>query len=156
MCEMPSVYECDRPKARKPHECCECRGAIEVGERYHKHHGIWDGAADTFKVCEDCEALRADIDRDVTDFEFKTPFGYLHESVLNGGDPVFIKRFLDIKRKRGATIQPWMRARAKPSLVGAATEHAPMVGWCCHGVNNANARTKWTYQLCSNLWCLEL
>lgn len=115
MCEMPSVYGVDHPKARKAHKCCECRGTIPAGEQYNKHHGIWDGSADTFKVCVDCDALRDDIDKNVRDPEEKTAFGYLSESVFEG-NPDFVKRFLDIKRKRGAEIRDWMLEHEKEAL----------------------------------------
>jgi hypothetical protein len=111
MCEMPSVYGCDHPKARKEHKCCECRGVIPVGEVYNKHRGIWDGSADTFKVCVDCDLLRNEVDNDERDPECKTAFGYLSESVFEVGDRVFVKRFLEIKRKRGAEIRDWMIER---------------------------------------------
>lgn len=111
MCEMPSVYGCDHPKARKQHQCCECRGIIPIGETYNKHHGIWDGSADTFKVCVDCDNLREEIDKDERDPEFKTAFQHLYESVFEGGEPEFIKRFLGIKRRRSAEIRDWMIKR---------------------------------------------
>lgn len=111
MCEMPTVYGCDHPKARKEHTCYECRGKISIGETYHKHHGIWDGEADTFKVCNDCEVLRAVCDKDEPDPEFRTAFGQLCESVFESGGADLIRSYLGIKRKRGAAIQPWMLKR---------------------------------------------
>ncbi len=116
MCEMPSVYQCDWPTARKEHTCCECHGKIAAGEKYHKHHGIWDGEADTFKVCDDCEALRAEVDKNEKDPEFKTAFGELYESVFETHYLPLVKRFMDIKRKRGAAIQPWMVEREAKCL----------------------------------------
>ena len=108
MCDLPSVYRCDRPTARKDHKCCECLGTILAGEKYHKHHGIWDGSAATYKVCEDCESLRSEMDKGESDPEWITAFGNLYESVFNSCVTSLIKRYLEIKRKRGATIQPWM------------------------------------------------
>lgn len=111
MCEMPSVYACDHRKARKEHKCCECHGVIAVGEKYHNHHGIWNGQGDTFKVCEECNALRDEVDKDERDPEFKTAFTMLCEPVFESQDYGLIKRFMDTKRKRGATIMPWMIQR---------------------------------------------
>ncbi len=121
MCELPSVYGCDRPTARKDHKCCECRGTILAGEKYHKHHGIWDGSASTFKVCEDCESLRAEVDKDERDPEWLTAFGNLYESVFESREISLIKRYLDIKRKRGSTIQPWMTERDAEMSNGEAS-----------------------------------
>lgn len=111
MNELPSVYGCDQPKARKDHKCCECRGTIAAGEKYHKHHGIWDGTARTFKVCGDCESLRAEMDKDERDPQFMTAFEGLCESVFENGEASMIKRYLDIKLKRSAVIQMWMVER---------------------------------------------
>ena len=110
MCEMPTVYECDRPKARKEHTCCECRGKISIGETYHKHHGIWDGEADTYKVCDDCEIVRDIVDKDQHPDD-KSAFGHLYESVMESHQLAIIKQWLDIRRKRGAKIEPWMLQR---------------------------------------------
>lgn len=115
MCEMPSVYGCDHPKARKEHKCCECRGVIPIGEVYNKHHGIWGGSAGTYKVCVDCDLLRADIDKNTRNTEDQTAFRYLSESVFEGGEHELIKRFLDIKRKRGAEIKDRMIEHEQPT-----------------------------------------
>jgi hypothetical protein len=109
--EMPSVYGCDQPKARKEHKCFECRGKISIGEKYHKHHGIWDGSAADYKVCDDCEALRKDADKDCSCVEDGTAFGELYETVFESREPEFIKRFMDIQRKRGSAIPDWMSKR---------------------------------------------
>lgn len=125
MSDMPSVYGCDCRKARKTHECCECHGTIEIGEPYHKHHGIWSGKASTFKVCTDCEALRAECDKGERDPEFCTPFRCLYDSVFNLDDAALIKRFLDTKRKRRAAIMPWMLERESEALLKAAAPPIP-------------------------------
>ena len=61
MSEQPSAYKHAKPKAKKVHKCCECRGEIQPGEVYHLHSGIWDGRPSAFKVCNDCEELRERI-----------------------------------------------------------------------------------------------
>jgi hypothetical protein len=106
-CELPSVYCCDDRKARKEHRCCECRGTIRPGEHYNYHHGIWD-EPNQFKVCPECDELRAEVDAEVRDPEEKTAFGQLHESVIEVGDLATVQRFLSIKRQRGANIPDWM------------------------------------------------
>ena len=108
---MPSVYGCDRPKARKDHKCYECRGVISKGETYHKHHGIWDGSAYTYKVCDECETLRAKIDSTIEDYEERVSFGDLYEFVFEGEDIECVNAFLDTKRKRLAEIPEWMLER---------------------------------------------
>lgn len=108
MCEIATVYGCDRPKARKPHQCVECYGTIQVGEKYHKHHGIWDGQALDYKVCEDCESLRSDADESCSCNEDRTCFGSLWETVFESREPKWITRFMEIKRKRGGKTEQWM------------------------------------------------
>ena len=74
MCETPEVYVHERPKARKKHTCCECRGVIQPGELYHRHRGVWDGRGCSFRVCNDCEAIRKEMDEGLPCDEW-TPFG---------------------------------------------------------------------------------
>lgn len=45
-------------KARKPHQCSDCRGAIQPGEVYLHTTGMWDGDISTFKTCKGCQGLR--------------------------------------------------------------------------------------------------
>lgn len=54
----PSAFWESRPKAKKRHRCCECRGWIEPGETYWRVRGVWDGEAQTFSMCADCECLK--------------------------------------------------------------------------------------------------
>lgn len=113
-CELPSIFSREHPTARKPHKCCECHGVIRQGETYHRFWGIWDDPA-TFKVCDDCEALRAEIDKG-SDPDEVTPYGYLCESVFEYRDGP-IARYIAIRRKRGAPIPDWMlkaEREAKP------------------------------------------
>ena len=53
----------DKPVARSPHQCGECRRTIQLGERYSKIEGLLDGPGDarweTYKTCEHCVALGA-------------------------------------------------------------------------------------------------
>lgn len=111
MCEMPSCYVREERKARMSHKCCECDGTIKPGEKYHYHHGIWDGKASSFKVCMDCAALRAECDRECRHDDC-TPFEGLHDTVEGIGEPELFARFVEIKRRRGATVPLWMATRA--------------------------------------------
>lgn len=118
MCEMPSVYQCDRPKARKEHRCCECRGVIQVGEIYNKHHGIWGGEAADYKVCNECEELRALVDAGVAHSEDKTPFQQLYETVFDSRNLQWIRAYLSNARARGGQVLEWMVKReAKLSTI---------------------------------------
>ena len=113
MCEMPSCYGHEERKAWKAHKCCECNGTIQPGETYHYQHGIWNGKAADYKVCADCNALRAECDRDAR-YDECTPFEGLYNSV-NGmwtNAPELFVRFVEIKRRRGAMVPPWMVMQA--------------------------------------------
>lgn len=111
MCEQPEVYRHEQPKARISHVCCECGGEIRGGEVYHKHSGIWSGDADTFKVCADCEAIRAEVDEGIKDPEDRSAFGCLYESVFESRDRELITRYVGNRRKRGAKVPDWMAKR---------------------------------------------
>jgi hypothetical protein len=56
--DSPTVYSAATPKARKEHQCIECRCTIKSGEQYERVFGVWDGSADTFKTCQRCLNLR--------------------------------------------------------------------------------------------------
>lgn len=107
-CELPQAYSHETPVARKEHRCCECQGLIQPGERYHRHWGVWNGEAATYKVCEDCEALRSRVDKDEVHLDEKTAFGMLWQSALESHDREHAADFIAIRRKRDAAIADWM------------------------------------------------
>ena len=108
MSDYPECFRHVTRKARKPHKCCECRGVISAGEKYHYTSGIWDGRAESYKECSDCHELRDTIPcHDQED----VPFTGLCEFVFNGGDKQVIEKFIAIKRARGVDIQKWMVER---------------------------------------------
>lgn len=111
MCELPSCYGHEERQARRAHKCCECHGTIQPGELYHYHHGVWDGKASNYKVCVDCEALRAECDEDARPDEC-TPFEGLYESVDALWPDELFARFVEIKRRRGATVPERLALRA--------------------------------------------
>lgn len=100
MCELPECITEAKPKARKRHKCCECRGLIMEGEVYVRVSGIWDGEPARFKTCVDCDALRTEADQGVQYTDEMTPFGGLAETLSNMGDKELSKRFTAIKAKR--------------------------------------------------------
>lgn len=59
--EFPTAYKMVKRTARKKHRCCECRGAIQPGEQYNYHSGVWEGEPASFKVCIDCDVLRDQV-----------------------------------------------------------------------------------------------
>lgn len=109
MPEFPSCSSESNPKARKQHRCCECRGFIQPGEKYHVFKGIWEGEASTWKSCEDCQQLRNEIGKNISDPEDYPAFGLLSEHVSNNE---FRPRFVAIMQKRGAQIHPsWLKEK---------------------------------------------
>jgi len=82
MCEMASCYGCEVRKARKRHICYECGCEIVAGERYHYHHGVWDGSGRSYKVCMGCEGLRTDLNVDQR-YDEQICFGQLQEAWFN-------------------------------------------------------------------------
>ncbi len=56
--DRPSCYTESRPRARKEHECCECREVIPVGAHYENVTGIWDGSPGRYKTCLSCVEIR--------------------------------------------------------------------------------------------------
>ena len=104
--EMPSCYSETMRKARKKHRCCECRGSILPGESYRYKSGIWEGRPDSFKTCVDCEQLRKEIDSSgpLSDVGISGLADWIDETRVIEQ----CKRFLEIKRKRAATVPSWL------------------------------------------------
>ena len=114
MSDQASVYSEWTRKARKPHKCCECRGAIQPGETYHVFSGCWDGEWSDFKTCPDCNKLRSEIGTDCGWHDGEgLLFGQLYEDVFGSKDLEWITRFMDTRRNRNAQESPngWMERR---------------------------------------------
>lgn len=84
----PSAYSSTRQRARKSHCCCECGGAISIGDVYQKVWGVWDGDPRTFKTCDACSSLRERIKaHELADGcderEAICPFGELGDYLVN-------------------------------------------------------------------------
>lgn len=78
---MPEFIRESYPRARKGHQCDECRSAICVGERYRYVAGMWDGEFAVFKICDGCEALRFWM----AEQDEPSPFGGLFEVFHDSG-----------------------------------------------------------------------
>jgi hypothetical protein len=48
------VYDVYLRRARKPHQCDECRLTIQPGDHYHAHSGLYDGTWHNWKICDSC------------------------------------------------------------------------------------------------------
>ena len=57
-CVTPSAFNEIMRKAKKEHNCCECRQKIKPGEKYQYCSGVWDGVPDSYKTCLLCVNLR--------------------------------------------------------------------------------------------------
>lgn len=110
MCEIAEVYKIDKTKARKPHKCRECGGVIAKGEIYNRHHGVFDGSGFDSRVCLDCDALRAEVDKDKPSVYDQTCVEELGEVVFGSGNTGLIRAFITNKRKRGAPVTDWQAA----------------------------------------------
>lgn len=113
--EPPDAFSVKEPTAIKEHTCCECRGTIRIGEKYHLFSGVWDGEAYTFKTCAECEQLRNDICATIRDRDEYPPFQHLYEHVFESRDTQWVSRFMDTRRKRNSPESPngWMEKREK-------------------------------------------
>lgn len=75
--DMPEFVDDHAHCARKQHRCCECSAPIQVGERYIKTKGVWDGEFSEFKQHELCaEAFKHAISLNT---------GFDNEGVWYGG-----------------------------------------------------------------------
>lgn len=106
--EMPSVHSVSTPKARKEHQCEECRRPIREGEQYERVWGVWDGDMSTFKTCQRCLNLREYVKAHVPCFCWA--HGNVIEDAINTAEGwnheapglLFGARRLQVKIKRNA------------------------------------------------------
>ena len=114
-CTMPDCYNATVRKARKAHECSDCRGQIRAGERYHYISGIWDGEPQDYKRCADCEHMRCEVGNSGGSDNFEDcggiPLGELREELSQMIRPEFghlIAAFNAYAEERGAPrIESW-------------------------------------------------
>jgi hypothetical protein len=55
--ERADAYSVDRPVARVPHRCGECRRTILPGEPYERHGMVYEGTASSHAICSHCAIL---------------------------------------------------------------------------------------------------
>jgi hypothetical protein len=60
---MPTLLRSKTPRARKPHRCSCCHGAIPIGATYDRDTFIYDGIVYDWLTCVDCEPLLAEVYR---------------------------------------------------------------------------------------------
>jgi hypothetical protein len=110
--ELPTCWKTSMPTARLRHRCCECRGVIEPGERYHLDSGVWDGEGQSFKTCMQCDEIRTKEQRGMNGDCLA--FGCLLEYVVDLGQLPLLDRCIEIANRRSswdvaADLRRWRR-----------------------------------------------
>lgn len=82
-CDLPSVYESRKVRARKLHRCGECRHPIIQGEEFLRHAGCTDGRWWHVKECVCCSGKRCAL-ADLAGVDC-IPFGELAEFEMEYG-----------------------------------------------------------------------
>ena len=80
-CDYPEVWEQVTRKAKKPHQCDECRLPISKGDRYIYSKGLYDGGWYDSKTCVECDRLWKYLAQQ--DDCFCPSFGCLFDEVRN-------------------------------------------------------------------------
>jgi hypothetical protein len=65
VCKLESSYDGEHAEfhekrtrtARKPHQCYECGGKIQPGDKYNDVAGKWNGDFQTYSFCAACDAI---------------------------------------------------------------------------------------------------
>lgn len=78
-------------RARRQYACTECGLPIRPGEQYCYVFGVWDGDAQTHRICSTCEWLRerialAEMEAGCGAHEACPGFSGLYEALDNGHD----------------------------------------------------------------------
>jgi hypothetical protein len=60
----PEFHSAVKRKARKRHQCCECRIDIRPGDHYESVAGKWEGELSMYKTCLPCVELRTKLAED--------------------------------------------------------------------------------------------
>lgn len=113
--ETATFFNHTKPKAKKTHNCVECKGVIQPGEVYHKFAGVWCGDFEQYVTCVDCEELRTEINNDVS-YDDQCCFTELGEYVFEIDRASLIQKFVDTKKKRGAKVEQWMLDRLEDAI----------------------------------------
>lgn len=78
----PEFHSVTTPKARRQRHCDECGGLILPGDRYERVAGKWDGAFDTFDICEHCRDLRVWLTISLPCFRACWAYGSMFEEAV--------------------------------------------------------------------------
>ena len=102
--ELPEVYEQSFPRARVPHDCCECSRRIKSGNNYQLVKGLWDGRWEVFKTCLRCLELRNLIEvRCGEPIAFTTLKNCLYQEFYNGGLRRELRAYREYNRQGALT-----------------------------------------------------
>lgn len=88
-----SLFSQQTVKARKTHQCCECKSDIRPKTFYEKVEGLWDGEFNTYKTCIDCVNLRKVL-------------GKYYEDDLYYGDLVSVLQEIELTEENRDEITP--------------------------------------------------
>jgi len=76
----PEFYFSSTPKARKDHQCCECRQVIRKGQQYEAFASKYDGRVSTVKTCFACADIRTVYSCDENPPPFGEMWNMFHET----------------------------------------------------------------------------
>lgn len=107
--DMAEFFRSTKQKARKAHQCDECRRTIEPGETYERHFGIYEGESFTGKTCAHCAVL--------VDWLTENCGGVLYHAVIEDVEEhVRDYRRMDLARLVVAAKNDWRSVRRKVRL----------------------------------------
>jgi len=121
--------------ARKPHQCCECRGIIAPKDTYERVAATYDGTFSTFKTCKDCEKARDwllnetdwhhDVDGDGHSYFFEHLSEHLTEQAQEGDKKYSFRAYrlvalMGRRRKAWAEVYNAETVRIRDRVIGGA------------------------------------
>lgn len=122
--EPVQFYDSAIVKARKPHICTECGGAIQVGEEHRRISYKFEGAFSVDRMCEPCSETAGE-------FDFHIVCGLLWESFYNEWDQgahvqACINRLTTARAKEHMRQQwlKWQEKRNQQRLAAIARRQA--------------------------------
>lgn len=104
MSEYIEYAEYKEVKARKEHQCCECKGLIPVGEAYHFIKGFFDNKPVSYKTCYDCHNLKTEYDIG-SPIEEQTAYTCLEENIRECREIFFKYKWNNILKKRNSPLK---------------------------------------------------
>lgn len=116
-----TVYEEKTIKqSRKPHKCSDCYKVIPTGSSYKQVFSVFEGDANTAKMCQLCLSLRAgivevELAEGCSANEAEPLLGMLFDQ-LHDSDPAhYYHRLIELGRAKDAT---WLASNCKFDLEG--------------------------------------